>query len=75
MLKKLRLPQQLEILNSNMEQLSREITVDLNEVKEFIESEEFVQFLLNNSVNIEVPAFILQVLLNKIEELKREGTE
>lgn len=58
-----------------MEQLSKEITIDLNEVKEFVENEEFVQFLLNNSVNIEVPAFILQVLLDKIEELKREGTE
>ena len=50
-----------------------ELDVDLNEVEEFVKSDKFAQFLLNNNVDLAVPVFVLQVLLEKIEELKEEN--
>lgn len=50
-----------------------EIGVDLNDVKKFIESDKFTQFILNNTIDFGTAAFILQILFEKVEEL--ENTE
>lgn len=44
-----------------------EVTVDLDDVKEFIESEKFCQFLLSNTTQFTTAAFILQTLMNAVE--------
>lgn len=49
-----------------------ECDLELKELKEFVESEKFIQFLLNNNTNITIPAFIVQTLLEKIDELLKE---
>ena len=49
-----------------------EINVNLNEVKEFVQSDKFIQFMLNNTTDIGVSAFILQTLIEKISELESE---
>ena len=54
--------------------LDTEILVDIKEVQEFIDSSEFIQFLLNNSTDVSVPAFILQAVQNEIDKIK-EGKE
>lgn len=45
------------------------IEVDLNEVKEFVLSDSFTNFLLNNT-DFEIAAYILQTLLNNMERDK-----
>jgi len=45
-----------------------EVTVDLDEVKSFIESPDFHQYLLSHTVHFETAAFILQTLLNAVED-------
>lgn len=50
--------------------LGTEMTVDLKEVKNFVESDKFIQFLLNNTTDFAVAAFILQTVLEKIDEIK-----
>ena len=52
-----------------------ELSIDLDEVKVFIEDSKFIQFLLNNTTDINVPAFILSAVYEKIEKSKKEGTE
>lgn len=52
-----------------------EVTVDLDEVKEFIESDNFINFLLSNTVNINVAVFILQELEKAIDRYKEESEE
>lgn len=44
-----------------------EVVVDLDEVRDFVESEKFAQFLLANTTEFSSAAFILQSLLNAIE--------
>lgn len=46
--------------------------VDIDNVEEFIESDTFTQFLLNKTTDFGTAAFILQTLLDKVAELKRE---
>ena len=48
------------------------VQVDLLEAKKFVESEEFIQFLLNNTTDVGIPAFILQTLLSTIEKEAKE---
>lgn len=48
------------------------VNVNLNDVKTFIESDKFIQFLLNNSTDLGTPVFITQTLLEKINELQKE---
>ena len=43
------------------------IEVDLDEVKEFIENPEFHQYLLANTTEFSTAAFILQTLLDAVE--------
>lgn len=49
-----------------------EMMVDIAEVEEFITSEKFTDFLVSNTINIGTAGFILQVLLDKIKEIKSE---
>lgn len=51
--------------------LNREITVDIDEIIEFIKNEDFINYMLEHTEDISVPAFILQATyneLNRIEE-------
>lgn len=43
-------------------------TVDLEQVKKFIESPKFTKFLVDNTTDINIALFILQELENKIKE-------
>ena len=45
-----------------------ETTVDLDEVKRVIEAPEFAQYLLSHTTEFASAAFILQTLLNAVEE-------
>lgn len=46
------------------------ITVDVDEVIEFIENEDFINYMLNLTDDVSVPAFILQATYNEIDRLK-----
>ena len=45
-----------------------ETTVDLDEVKRVIEAPEFAQYLLSHTTEFSSAAFILQTLLNAVDE-------
>ena len=45
-----------------------EISVDLNEVKEFVNSDSFTGYLVDNTTDITLTMYILQTLLTKINE-------
>lgn len=45
-----------------------DIEIDLQDVKNFAESDTFAQFLLSNTTSFETAAFILQAVLNAIED-------
>lgn len=49
--------------------LNTTMLINLEEVEQFIESDEFIQFLLNNTTDLGTCAFILQTIHEKIEEL------
>ena len=49
-----------------------EVTVDLAEVKRLIESDEFCQFLLSHTTEFSSAAFILQTLLNAVDEAAQQ---
>ena len=48
-----------------------EVSVDITEVEEFILSDDFREFLLDK-LDFVNAAFILQIMLDKIDELKKE---
>ena len=48
------------------------IEIDLENIREFVESENFSEFLVNNTTDFGTAAFILQTLLEKIDELEGE---
>lgn len=50
-------------------------TCDLDNVKKFVKSDKFTEFLLNNTTNFGTAAFVLQTLLDKISELEKEDAE
>lgn len=52
--------------------MNMDMTVNLEDVKEFIKSDKFTQFLLSNTTEFSTAAFIFQTLLDKIEELEGE---
>ena len=52
--------------------MNMDMTVNLEDVREFIESQKFTQFLLSNTTEFSTAAFILQTLLDKIEEFDVE---
>lgn len=45
------------------------VNVDLDNVKEFVESDKFIQFLLSNTTELSTAAFILQTVLERIDEI------
>ena len=45
-----------------------ELTIDLDEVKDFIESKTFTQFLLEKAPSFECAAFVLQKLMDALDE-------
>lgn len=47
--------------------MEQEITVDLDEVKAFVENPDFHRFLLDNTNEFSTAAFILQTLLDAVE--------
>ena len=47
-----------------------EMTVDIQEVEDFITSEKFTSFLVSNTINIGTAGFILQTLLDRVNEIK-----
>lgn len=49
-----------------------EMEVNLSEVKEYVTSDDFIQYMLSTSTNIGVPSFIIQTILDKVEELMEE---
>lgn len=49
-----------------------ETTVNLNSVEQFITSDKFTQFLLNNTTDFGTAAFILDTLIRKVKELKNQ---
>ena len=56
-------------------EFNTELSVDLEDVKDFIESDKFVQFLLNNTTQFATAAFCLQTLHERVEELMNKGEE
>lgn len=53
--------------------LDREITVDIDKIIEFIEDEDFINYMLEHTEDMGVPAFILQATYNEINRVKKEG--
>ena len=47
-----------------------EMSVDINEVKSFIESDNFSSFLLNNTTDLGTAAFVLQACFDKLREVE-----
>ena len=49
-------------------QFDTEITIDLQEVKDYIDNSEFTKYLLDTTPSFGCAAFILQSLLNAVDE-------
>lgn len=49
-------------------QFDTEMTIDLDEVKEFVESEKFTRFLLDAAPSFGCAAFVLQKLFDAVDE-------
>lgn len=49
-----------------------ECICDLNDIKEFVSSDKFTNFLVNNTTDVGTAVFILQTLIEKIDELEKE---
>ena len=47
-----------------------EIDIDIKNVEEFVLSDEFRNFLMSKTTNFGTSAFVLQTLLDKIDEIK-----
>lgn len=52
--------------------MNMDMTVNIKDVKKFVESQKFIQFLSNNITDFSTAAFILQTLLDKVKELDAE---
>ena len=49
-----------------------EMTVNMDNIKEFIENEKFHQFLLSNTTEFETAAWVLQTLLDAYSEADKK---
>lgn len=49
-----------------------ECICDLNDIKKFVNSDKFTHFLINNTTDFGTAAFVLQTLIEKIDELEKE---
>lgn len=52
-----------------------EVSVNIEDVEKFVTSKKFTNFLLENTTDFGVAAFIMQSLLDVIEDAKREMKE
>lgn len=50
--------------------MKMEMEVDIKKVKELVNIDKFVRFLLGNITDIETCGFVLQILLDKIKEIE-----
>ena len=48
------------------------ITLNLEKAEEFIKSDKFAQFLLNNTTDFSVATFVLETLFKELEKLQAE---
>lgn len=48
------------------------VEVDLEDVERFIHNSDFHYYLLNNVTDFNTAAFILQTLINTVEEIKKQ---
>lgn len=46
--------------------------IDLEQIEKFIHSDKFSHFLIDNTTDFSIAVFILQVLIDKVEELKNQ---
>lgn len=51
------------------------VEVDMNEVERFINNPDFHYYLVNNVVEFSTAAFILQTLLDKVQEMRQSQVE
>ena len=49
-----------------------EVSVDLKDVEQFITSDKFSHFLVTNTTDFATAAFVLQTLLDRVDELKKD---
>lgn len=49
-----------------------EIEIDINDVERFVNNEDFHYYLVNNTTEFATAAFILQTLLDKVDEIKKQ---
>lgn len=49
-------------------EFNTEMTIDLQEVKDYVESPKFTRFLLDSTPSFECAAFVLQALLDAVEQ-------
>ena len=49
-----------------------QMEINISEVREFVTSNKFTDFLVSNTTDIGVAAFVLQTLLDKLDEIKGE---
>lgn len=50
-----------------------EIEVDIREVRDFVENKKFHEFLIDNTSDFAIAAFILQTLLDKVKEIEKQS--
>jgi hypothetical protein len=50
-----------------------EIELNLKEIEEFVTSDNFIQFIINNTTQFGTAAFILQTLTEKLDEIRQEN--
>ena len=51
------------------------IELDMQNIKEFVLSDDFRNFLMSKTTNFGTAAFVLQTLLEKIDELEQNARE
>ena len=64
-----------EIINNNLEICKMNIELDIKNIEDFVLSDEFRHFLMSKTTNFGTAAFVLQTLLEKIDELKNMEEE
>ena len=52
-----------------------DIEIDLNDIEQFVNDPNFHAYLLANTTDFGTAAFVLQTLLNKVDELKQLQTD
>ena len=53
-----------------------DITEDfLNDLEKFYTGDDFIQFMLSNTTDISIPAFILQTLNDEVDRLRKAISE